>query len=56
MFSPPYTKLVRPRFLNAPARLLYDTTYTITINVLSSAKAVQAVIMDLGAFEDASPS
>lgn len=48
MFSPPYTKLVRPNFYGQPANILYGQSYSIGINVLASAKVVQAVIMDLG--------
>lgn len=48
MFSPPYMRLVRPNFSGAPANILYGAIYTLSINVLSSAKVVQAVIMDLG--------
>lgn len=48
MFSPPYTKLIRPNFYGQPSNLLYGRSYSIGINVLASAKVVQAVIMDLG--------
>ena len=46
--SPPYTKLVRPNFYDQPSNLLYARSYSIGINVLASAKVVQAVILDLG--------
>lgn len=48
MFSPPYMNLVRPNYYDQPANLLYAKSYSIGINVLRSAKVVQAVIMDLG--------
>ena len=50
MFSPPYfsASVIRPNYSGLPSNILYGATYTLGINVLSNAKVVQAVIMDLG--------
>lgn len=50
-FSPQYLSLlslVRPMFSGQPTHIQYGANFTIPINVLPTAKLVQAVIMDLG--------
>ncbi|KAK4703032.1 glutathione S-transferase, partial [Phenoliferia sp. Uapishka_3] len=48
MFSPPYFFATRPTFSGIPTNILYGKTFSLKIAVPSSAKVVQAVIMDLG--------
>ncbi|GAA6047733.1 hypothetical protein JCM3770_001750 [Rhodotorula araucariae] len=48
MLSPPYMSMTRPTFSGAPTKMLYNKSYTLTVNLPKGTKKVQAFIMDLG--------
>lgn len=44
----PYMSMTRPTFSGQPANMLYKKSYTLSVNLPSGTKKVQAFIMDLG--------
>ncbi|GAA5924677.1 uncharacterized protein JCM15063_005705 [Sporobolomyces koalae] len=48
ILAPPYIKRARPSFTKGFARLTYNKSFTITVNVPKGSKSVRAVVMDLG--------